>query len=239
MIRLQSLKGVTDFTQCAAARDRLVKTPLEGWPVSCKRTSFVPAHFKASMPPLLLRDFLFRTTTSCNTTTTMATQNAPSGVCATCSQPATTQCAGCAKTEHTGTPGATLYCSEACQIKGWSQHKAACQAAQGRKKLFRAAELLQETFLALKSEILDFNVTKVERAGDGKIHFFDAPFKLPAIYGPISKCLEEAPEKCAVMSYCAGGDVFADTFYSIVVKAFAGKLQLAHRFPKINLYTDI
>jgi hypothetical protein len=28
------------------------------------------------------------------------------------------------------------------------------------------------------------------------------------------------------MSYCAGGDVFADAFYSIAVKTFAGKLQL-------------
>jgi hypothetical protein len=28
------------------------------------------------------------------------------------------------------------------------------------------------------------------------------------------------------MSYCAGGEAFADAFYSIAVKAFAGKLQL-------------
>lgn len=155
----------------------------------------------------------------------MATQTASSGICATCDQPATTRCVGCVDTEHTGTQGATFYCSKTCQTKGWRKHKAACQAAQDRKKLFRAAELIQETFFALKAEILDFNVAKVERAGDGKIHFFDVPFKGLPVYGPISTCLKEVPDiKCAVMSYCAGGDVFADAFHSIVVKAFEGKL---------------
>ena len=167
----------------------------------------------------------------------MATQTAPSGACATCSNPATTRCVGCVDTEHTGTQGATFYCNKTCQTKGWSKHKAACQAAQGRKKLFRAAELIQETFFALKSEILDFNVTKVERAGDGKIHFFDAPFQGPPVYGPISTCLEaDSDIKRAVMSYCAGGDVFADAFYSIAAKAFAGKLQLLRHLSKKTSY---
>ncbi|GAB7329050.1 hypothetical protein MBLNU13_g00892t1 [Cladosporium sp. NU13] len=153
----------------------------------------------------------------------MATQSAPSGLCATCSQPATTHCAGCADTKNTGTQSVTLYCSKMCQNKDWSKHKPACQSAQGRKKLFRAAELIQETFFALKSELLDFNVTKMDRAGDGKIHFSDAPFKGLPVYGPISPCLEKACDiKRAVMFYCAGGDVFADAFYSIAVKAFAG-----------------
>ena len=169
----------------------------------------------------------------------MATQTTPSGVCTTCSQPTTTRCASCAGTEHTGTQGATFYCSKECQGIDWGKHKAACQPAQGRKKLFRAAELIQETFLALKSEILDFNVTKVERAGDGTIDFYDQPFKGPALYGPAANCLDaEADIKRAVISYLAGGDVFADTFYSIVVKAFAGKSQLPRYFSN-DLYTDI
>ena len=98
----------------------------------------------------------------------MATQTAPSGVCATCGQHATTRCAGCADTEHTGTQGATFYCSKPCQTKGWLKHKKACQAAQGRKKLFRAAEMIQEIFFALRAELFDLNITKVERAEDGK-----------------------------------------------------------------------
>jgi hypothetical protein len=158
----------------------------------------------------------------------MATETTPSGGCATCGQPASAHCAGCANTQHTGTQNITLYCSKPCQTKDWSKHKAECQSAQGRKKLFRAAELIQETFFALKAEILDFNVTKVERTGDGKIHFFDAPFKGLPVYGPISACLKGVPDiKYAVMSYCAGGDAFADAFYSLAVKAFAGKLQLS------------
>lgn len=167
----------------------------------------------------------------------MATQTASSGICATCSQPATTHCAGCADTQHTGTQRVTLYCSKACQTKDWSKHKPACQSAQVRKKLFRAAELIQETFFALKFEILDFNVTKVERAADGKIHFSDAPFEGLAVYGRISTCLEQASDmKRAVMSYCAGGDVFADVFHRIVVKAFAGKLKLVHQLYNQSSY---
>jgi hypothetical protein len=161
----------------------------------------------------------------------MATQADPSGACVICSLPATTPCPGCADSEHTGTQSATFCCSKTCQTKDWSKHKTACQSAQGRKKLFRAAELVQETFYALKSEILDFNVTKAEHAEDGKIRFFDVPFKGLPVYGPVAAWLDEVPDiKCAVLSYCAGGDVFADAFHSICVKAFAGSSQLPRHF---------
>ena len=150
-------------------------------------------------------------------------QTAPNSACATCGQPAPTRGAGCADTEHTGTPGATLYCSKACQTKKWSKHKAACQSAQGRKKLFRAAEIIQETFYAVRAEAFDLNVTKVERAEDGSIDFYDQPFKAPLLYGPAVTCLDvDADIKRAVLSYLAGGDVLADGFYDLFAKALEG-----------------
>jgi hypothetical protein len=63
----------------------------------------------------------------------MANQIAPLGACTTCDQLATTRCAGCADTDLTGTQGVTLYRSKEFWTKDWSKHKAACQAAQGRK----------------------------------------------------------------------------------------------------------
>jgi hypothetical protein len=178
--------------------------------------SVCPQHLKASTPPLLH-------SISDNIISSMATQTAPSDVCVVCSQPDATRCTGCADTEHTGTEGATRYCSKTCQKAHWKKHKAACQSAQGRKKLFRAAELIQETFFALKAEVFDLNVTKVERAEDGKLDFYDLPFKGHALYGASAACLDAVSNsKRAVLSYRAGGDVFADGFYDLVVAAFKG-----------------
>lgn len=98
---------------------------------------------------------------------TMATQDATTGVCAACGQPATTHCGGCAGVEVNGTRTLTLYCGKTCQTNNWTMHKKACQAAQGRKKLFRAAEIIQEAFFALRAEVFDLNVTKVERDKGG------------------------------------------------------------------------
>jgi hypothetical protein len=122
---------------------------------------FINALEKGFTPPDLRRDLFLRTTTIYMIRNTMATRTAPSNACATCGQPATTRFAGCADTEHIGTQGATLHCSKECQTNHWDKHKTACLSAQGRKKLFRAAELIQEIFLALKSETIDVNVTKV------------------------------------------------------------------------------
>ena len=78
--------------------------------------------------------------------------------------------------------------------------------------------------MVLKMELLDFNITKAERTADGRIRLFDAPFEGPLVYGPVASCLtEDTLLLCDILSYCASGDVFADAFYSICLKAFAGK----------------
>jgi hypothetical protein len=86
-----------------------------------------------------------------------------SGVCVTCGQPATTRCTGCVGVEVDGAPTSALYCGKGCQSKDWATHKQVCQAVQGRKKLFRAAELIQEIFHAVRAEAFDLHITKVER----------------------------------------------------------------------------
>lgn len=179
--------------------------------------------FKPLTPPPLQRDLSLDTNATTNITSAMATQTATSGICATCSQPATTRCAGCAATEHNGAEGGTLYCGKTCQTTDWTNHKAACQSVQGRRKLFRAAEVIQDAFFALKTEIFDFNLDKVERTGDGKIHFFNSQFDMVPFYGPAAACLNADVElKRAVLSYPVGGDLFHEPFYGIVVRAFKG-----------------
>lgn len=154
----------------------------------------------------------------------MATQTAPIGVCATCSQPATTHCAGCADTEHTGTQCVTLYCSKACQTKDWSKHKAACQSAQGRKKLFRAAELIQETFYAVRAEAFDLKIWEVdESSDDGKTHIFDIKIEKGFGIGPAGeRCDDDVSTNRAVLSYSSGGDVFTGVLRALGVRGFKG-----------------
>lgn len=159
----------------------------------------------------------------------MATTQATSaGVCATCGKPATTHCGGCAGTDEHGISTSTLYCSKACQTQDWAAHKQACQSFQGRKKLSRAAQLIQEIFFAIKAEVFDLNVSKVKRDEEGKLHLFAPPFESPLLYGPAGTWMNgDVNVRRAVLSYCAGGDVFADAFYDVCVKAFEGKIYIS------------
>ena len=152
------------------------------------------------------------------------TQATSSGACATCGKPATTHCGGCAGTDEHGFSTSTLYCSKACQTKDWSAHKQACQSLQSRKKLSRAAQLIQDFFLAIKAEVFDLNITNVVRDEEGKLHLFEAPFGSPLQYGPAATWMDgDVDVTRAILSYCAGGDVFADPFFDVCVKAFSGK----------------
>jgi hypothetical protein len=153
----------------------------------------------------------------------MATEAAPSGFCAICGQPAATRCAGCADTEHTGTQGPTLYCSKACQTKGWTKHMVACKAAQDRKKLFRAAELIQETFYAVRAEVFDLNVFQVLRTSNGKLHIFDRPDSSPGYVVPARTWADgDIGVIHAVLSYSAGGCAFSNDLYELGRQAFKG-----------------
>jgi hypothetical protein len=159
----------------------------------------------------------------------MATQTAPSGVCATCSQPAKTPCAGCADIEVDGVRASTLYCGKDCQRQDWLTHKTACQAAQARKKLFRAAELIQETFYTVRAEAFDLNITKVERDEEGKLHILDATVDSPGHISSDSAWANGDVEiQRAVLSYSAGADLFSNHLYELTVEALEGNYIPGH-----------
>jgi hypothetical protein len=154
----------------------------------------------------------------------MAIEAPASNVCVTCGQPATTHCAGCADVDINGARTLTLYCGKACQNKDWSTHKKACQAAQGLRKLFRAAELIQETFYAVRAEAFDLTINKLGRDQDGKLHIFDRPAKSRGYVKRAAAWAEgDIDIKHAVISFSAGGCAYSRVLYQLGVKAFKGK----------------
>lgn len=87
-------------------------------------------------------------------------------------------------------------------------------------KLFRTGQLLQECFLATRAEAFDLCVTRVERAEDGTIHFFDKPAERIC---PFSLGLtNNVVVKNAVLSWGAGGDVFAGLTFELSKQALKG-----------------
>lgn len=100
----------------------------------------------------------------------MATRIGAGQLCATCGKVASTQCAGC--TDPASPRAPTAYCSKDCQKVNWQSHKKHCQSIQARKKLFRAGDLLRDAYLAIRVEMFEQSLSKVERLEDGKIHIF-------------------------------------------------------------------
>lgn len=146
----------------------------------------------------------------------------PTHLCAVCSKPATSVCAGCANGRDAAgnhlTP--TRYCGSDCQKADWPFHQQPCRATQPSIKLLRAGQLLQECFLATRAEAFDLCVTSVERAQDGGIHFFDEPAEG---VGPIPPTLfKDVATKNAVLSWGAGRDNFAGLMFNLAIQAFAG-----------------
>ena len=146
----------------------------------------------------------------------------PTQLCTVCNKPASNVCAGCADVRDASGNylSPTRYCGSDCQKADWPSHKQPCQAAQPSIKLFRAGQLLQESFLATRAEAVDLCVSSVERAQDGTIHFFDKPAEMVL---PMSPTLtKDVPMKNAVLSWGTGRDVFAGLMFSLGIQAFAG-----------------
>lgn len=77
-------------------------------------------------------------------------ETASSKTCSNCGGPPSQRCAGCAEgVDKRGNHAPTFYCSKECQKKHWKgAHKTACKAANERKQLFRAGQILQAVFNA-------------------------------------------------------------------------------------------
>lgn len=161
------------------------------------------------------------TINSPNNTSTMATQTAPKGACATCSKPATTHCAGCTSTENIGARTVTLYCGKACQAAHWQSHKGFCQAIQAKSKLFRASRLLQECFFATRAEAFDLIITRVEIASDGTVHIFEGTSPTKVLQLSLAPT-HSAETRNTVLSFRAGRDVFCGLMLELGRQAFKG-----------------
>lgn len=116
----------------------------------------------------------------------------------------------------------SYYCGRVCQIADQPSHKTLCQAAQAQTMLFRAGDLLQQSFLQTRAEAFDLCVTRVERFRDGAVHFFDEPAEgvcplSPAATNGIDKFM-----KNAVLSYGAARDVFSGLMFELGERAFKG-----------------
>lgn len=155
----------------------------------------------------------------------MATPGSAIDACATCGKTPARRCTSCYDADNTNSNIApTFYCSNDCLKKDWPSHKDACRAAQlekiATKKLFRAGELLQEAFLATRTEVFDISVGELIQYIDGKLVIFSGPKKM--MYGRITFDQDSAARGC-VLSYSAGGEAFTGMMYELAMKAFKGQ----------------
>jgi hypothetical protein len=124
-----------------------------------------------------------------------------------------------------------------CQESHWDSHKSSCRAAQPSIKLFRTGQLLQECFLAARAEAFDLCITRVERAQDGTIHFFDTPAERVR---PISPALtNDVVVKNAVLSWGAGRDLFAGSMFELTKQALKGTSKSLMIGRKRNDHADL
>ncbi|KAK2756820.1 autophagy protein 6 [Arachnomyces sp. PD_36] len=74
------------------------------------------------------------------------------GNCAVCGTSTTKLCSGCSGApayEPNGSKNQTFYCTAECQKSHWDTHKPHCRNLQARKKLLRAAQILQGMTFAI------------------------------------------------------------------------------------------
>lgn len=90
--------------------------------------------------------------------------------CANCSKPATDCCSACkdAPTVDEGVPAANVYyCSRACQVANFKDHRTTCRILRARKELYRAGDLLKEMFHKLREAVFDLSIVEVIRDTNG------------------------------------------------------------------------
>jgi hypothetical protein len=168
----------------------------------------------------------------------MDTSDTPNTACTVCSKPASTICSGCADGRDTAGNqlAPTRYCGTDCQNSDWASHKSSCRAAQPSIKLFRTGQLLQECFLATRAEVFDLCITRVERAQDGTIHFFDKPAE--SVRSISLALTNDVVMKNAVLSWGAGRDVFAGSMFELSKQALKGTPQFLMLGCKISDHAD-
>lgn len=214
-----SVTATSDLTSCVAARKISSEVLQHSWLVPCKRSPFAQVLSKAFTSPFLYHSLLLHNNIPFDITSTMATQTAPSGACATCGKSATTRCVGCTDTENSGAHTVTLYCGKECQIADWQLHKKSCQAIQAKSKLFRASQLLQECFFATRAEAFDLSITSVEVASNGTIHIFEGipPTRVLQLSLNSAHFVET---RNTVLSFRFGRDVFSGLMLDLGRQAF-------------------
>jgi predicted Rdx family selenoprotein len=93
--------------------------------------------------------------------------------CTNCGMEATMRCAGCmgAPDYHLGESLKVVYCGRDCQRKHWPDHKTHCRVMKQRRKLLRAANVLQAALLTYREVLHDIDLTKIE-AKDGFLYIY-------------------------------------------------------------------
>lgn len=82
--------------------------------------------------------------------------------CALCTKPGKA-CVGCVDApqyEHGEDLQNTYYCSQECQTTDWDNHKEICYRKSLRKKLYRASEILDRIWHALREHTFDLRISK-------------------------------------------------------------------------------
>ena len=89
-------------------------------------------------------------------------------LCSYCSKAARTTCSGCGDVYDSTTEeqDLTWYCGAACQKADWGKHRAACEAAQSRRVLYRTCEIAQHLLYILQKNCYMSLIVKAERQED-------------------------------------------------------------------------
>lgn len=159
---------------------------------------------------------------------TMETEDLADNACTFCDKPVITRCAGCRDPKYNDSDAPTYYCGKTCQRKDWPAHKKRCQAVQARKQLFKAGELMHETYLAIRAEVFGRPVASAAWAESGRLILRNGPDNQLAFPGPIANWLDCDPTmKRTILSsqgngpYC--GDLLSDLVCQLGLTALKGK----------------